>query len=91
MISLDAIARELERSQRFALARFLRGLDFSGGYAQAGFSKIDAIELRGQFKQCGIAARCHIGNDAVHDLVNVLRRLAFDRKKAAETVGKSAL
>ena len=88
VVSLDAIAREPERGQCFALTRFLRRLDFGGGYAQAGLGKIDTIELCGQFEQRDIAARSHIGNDAAHDLLDVLRDLALHRKKTAETVGK---
>ena len=42
-------------------------------------------------KRALVATRRNVGDDAAHGLLDVLRRLALDREKAAKTLGKSAL
>jgi hypothetical protein len=88
MKSLDPIARELERAERLAVASLLGPRDFVRGYAQASLGEIDAIKLCGELEQRGIAARRHVGNDTANRLLDVLRRLTLDRKKAAKTLGE---
>ena len=79
----------LRAVKRFLRAAFLRVLDFGGGYAQARFCKIDTVKFGSQFEQRLVAARGHVGDDAAHDLLHVLRRLAFGREKVRENAGEN--
>ncbi len=88
MVTLDTLARELERVERCALAGLFRRCDFRGRDTQADLGEIKPVEPGGQLEQGAVAARHHIRDDAAHGLLDVLRSLAFDREKTAKTLRK---
>ena len=55
---------------------------------KAHFAEIDMVEFRRKLDERRVAARAHVGNDAAHRLLDVLRRLAFRRQKGGKTRGK---
>ena len=88
VIGLDAVARELERSQGRAVALRGRGLDVGGGHFQSDLIEVEPVEPARQVDERAVAARHNVGDDRPHGLLDVFRALALGSEESAETLGK---
>ena len=88
VIGLDAVARELERVERAAVAGRGRGVELGCGDAQADLVEIDAVEFPGELDQRAVAVAAHVGDDGAHRLLDVRGRLALGGEKRGKARGK---
>ena len=88
MIGLDAVACELQRIERLAIAAAGRGLDLGEVDAQSERFQIDPIEFSAELDQCRIAALGDIGDDRPDFGLHVLGGLALGQEKCSEALGE---
>ena len=86
MIGTNARCRELQRLELVRANSRHRCLDFLLGNGEFVWSQFQVIMLCGEFHQCLVATRTHVGNDPGHRLVHVRRVLALQGQERTKPV-----
>ncbi len=88
METLDAVAGEFERVERFGVAGLHRGVDLGGGDAQGLRLEIEPVEFARRLDQRRVAARGHVVDDGAGGGLDIGRHLALGREKARESLSE---